>query len=40
MTPEQRAAVIAEIYLGVAMAKASGVVCGPVLKIKFVETKK
>ncbi|WPM80969.1 hypothetical protein R5W60_04520 [Brucella pseudintermedia] len=40
MTPEQRAAVIAGIYLGVAMAKASGVVCGPVSKIEFVEAKK
>ncbi|WP_415279291.1 hypothetical protein [Brucella sp. BZ] len=40
MTPEQRASVIADIYLGVAMAKASGVICGPVSKIEFVEAKK
>lgn len=40
MTAEQRAAVIAEVYLGVAMTKASGVVCGPVSKIEFAEAKK
>lgn len=40
MTQAQIAAVIAEIYIGIAMAKSRGVVCGSPVNIRVVQERR